>query len=240
MKNLDTELEDYLRRDELISVSLDVSEIALDKFISEGLLKDIPVLNSLMALYKSGVGVKEALFVKKLLLFLAKIQDVPSENRKRFLIEISEIEKNKKRFFEKLILTIDRLDDSEKSTLLGKIFKHLIVGNIRLVQYYRISRIIEDMMIDEINCFFYEYGYYEHNDLTNKQRCFYMDLIGKDNLKEIMIRNGLYEVTEKLVFVENIRPQQYKIEKKEKLTRLGELFAEFGFESRFYLKHPIG
>lgn len=238
-KNLSEELENSLVGSELKNVGLDIAEIAIDQFLTEGLLRDIPILNSVVALFKSGVSIKEALFIKKLLLFLKKIQEVSSEKREYFLIEISKVEKTKRRLFEKLLFTIDKLDDTEKALILGKAFKHLIVGNINLIQYYRISRVIEDMMIDEINYFFYEYGYLKHNEETREQLYYYMDLIGKNNLKEVMIRNGLFEIVEKLKFRENISPQQYHIEKKERLTTLGEIFRELGFEGYIHLKNPI-
>ena len=66
-----------------------------------------------------------------------------------------------------------------------------------------------------------------------------MKLIGPDNLQEVMIGNGFFEVKEKLIFSEHSNPKQYNIEKKENLTKLGVLFSEFGFKSQFYLNNPI-
>ena len=149
------------------------------------------------------------------------------------------ISNTKKRLFEKILFTIDKIDESEKTMLLGKVFKHLIVGNINLVQYFRISRVIENMMLDEINYFFYSHGYYKHNDDTRKKYYNYMELVGEQNLKSIMIKNDLYEIKDELTYQENRGPQQYMINKKEGLTNFGMLFCEFGFESRFYLKVPI-
>ncbi len=222
-----------------MNIGLDLSEIAIDQFINEGLLKDIPIVNTVLALFKAGTSIKDALYIKKLLLFIGKVQEVSKDKRVNFLKEISVIVEEKNRLFEKILGTIDKLDDSAKALLLGKIFKHLIVGNINLIQYYRITRVIEDMMLDEINYFFYKHGYFEHNDETREKYYFYSDIIGEDNLKSIMIKNELFEVKEELKFSRNIRPQEYRIEKKENLTKLGELFAEFGFESRYYLQNPI-
>ena len=122
---------------------------------------------------------------------------------------------------------------------MGKVFKHLIVGNINLILYYKIARIIEDMLLDEINCFFYEYGFLEHNDETREKYYYYSRLVPIDDLKLILIRNGLFEVKEELKFREHVKPNSYIIEKKEGLTDLGRLFADFGFKARYYLKNPI-
>ena len=94
-------------------------------------------------------------------------------------------------------------------------------------------------MLDEINYFFYLHGYYEHNAETREKYFYYMELIEESNLIATLIKNDLYEIKEELTYRENIRPQQYKMEKKGGLTNLGRVFCEFGFESRFYLTKPI-
>ena len=53
------------------------------------------------------------------------------------------------------------------------------------------------------------------------------------------LRNGLFEIKEELKFRENIKPQSYVIVKTESVTRLGNIFVEFGFGNCLYLTNPI-
>jgi hypothetical protein len=232
-------LEESISKSDLLNLGVDLSEIAVDQFLKDGIIKDLPVINSLVAFVKTGISIKDALYIKKLLIFLENIQGVSEEKRKKFLKEISLITEEKNRLFEKILSSIDRLDDSKKAILLAKVFKHLIVGNIDLIQYYRFARIIEDMLFDDIDFFFYRYGYYDNNDQTRQVVYNYMEKIGDDYLKEILIKHGLFELKEEPFFDESLRPNKIRFRKKEGLTKLGGIFAEMGFESRFYLENPI-
>ena len=177
MESLNKNLEASLQGDELTKIGLDLSEIAIDQLLQDGLLKDLPIVNSIVALFKTGISIKDAFYIRKLLIFIGKIQEVPKEKRIKFLKEISNVIEEKNRLFEKILFTIDKLDESGKAVLLGKVFKHLIVGNITLIQYYKVSRVIEDMLLDEINCFLYEYGYFEPNEEYREKNDYYFRLI---------------------------------------------------------------
>lgn len=235
---LSKNIENAIKSDELASLGLDFTEIAIDQFLNDGLLKDIPLVNSITAIFKTGASIRDALFIKKVLIFISTIQEIDLEKRKTFLLKLNEIKENKFRLFEKLIFTIDKIDESKKMKLLGKVFKHLIVGNIDLIQYFRICRVIEDMLLDEINFFFYEYGHYEHNDKT-REILYSMYGINTEDFKQTMIRNGLFRVREELEYWKNIVGQKYKMKKIEELTDFGKLFCEFGFKPWLKLKNPI-
>ena len=118
--NLNKELENSLKGDDLINLGIDISEMAIDHIFDEGILKDIPILNSIITVFKAGKSIRDALFVKKVILFLLTIQEVPNEKRKTFLVEMSKVQTEKNRLIEKLLLTIDKLDDSDKSLFLEK------------------------------------------------------------------------------------------------------------------------
>jgi hypothetical protein len=50
--------------------SLDYAEIGLDAFVSDGILKEIPIVKTVVGVVKSGLKVKEIFFAKKILTFL--------------------------------------------------------------------------------------------------------------------------------------------------------------------------
>lgn len=117
-------LEESISGSDLINLGLNISEIALDQFLKGGIIKDLPVINSFVAFVRTGISIKDAIYIKKLLIFLENIQEVSEEKRKKFLKEISQITEKKNRLFEKILSSIDRLDDSKKAILLAKVFKH--------------------------------------------------------------------------------------------------------------------
>jgi hypothetical protein len=53
----------------------------LDSFLDNGLVKDIPVLGTIVGLYKSSISISDKLFIKKVLHFLAELKDIPQDKR---------------------------------------------------------------------------------------------------------------------------------------------------------------
>ena len=132
------------------SVFSDLSEVAIDSFANEGIIKDIPFLNTLTSLYKSGVNVKEHLFHKKVKGLIKNISNVSKEEINDFNFKLESDHKFQVRVAEHLTLIIDRLDDIEKTKLLAKAFSAFIKSKIDFVQFRRIARAIERCMIEDL------------------------------------------------------------------------------------------
>ena len=54
-------------------------ELAIDEFLKDGILKDIPVVNTLTSVFKTGKNIRDAYFYKKLTYFLYHMNEIPSE-----------------------------------------------------------------------------------------------------------------------------------------------------------------
>lgn len=234
---LEKSLEESLTGSELVNTGLDITEIAIDQLLNEGLLKEVPVVKSLIALVKTGYSIRDALYIKKVLLFVLGVQEVSEEKRLIFLKDISQFSKEKNRLLEKIFITLDKIDDSEKAILLAKAFQHLIVGNIDKTLYYRIARIIEDMLLDDIYYFFYAYGQFNYEEESVEKYKKYSSGNIVQNLIPSLVRNGLIEFNEELK-TKGIMKMKY-VHRNEKITQLGKIFVEIGYKTNIYLKHPI-
>jgi hypothetical protein len=88
------ELFNSIATDKLGSVGRDLGEVALDTVLKEGVLRDIPVFNTIVALYQAGVEIHHHLFVRKIINFLRELSSIPLEKRWKF---VEETEKNPKK-----------------------------------------------------------------------------------------------------------------------------------------------
>ena len=61
--------------EESISCISEYAEIGLDAVMEEGVLKDIPIVSTAIALYKIGNSIKERHNLKKLLIFINEINN---------------------------------------------------------------------------------------------------------------------------------------------------------------------
>jgi len=164
---VDKNLPSAIVRGGVGDILTDLGEVGLDRFIDEGVLNDIPLLGSLVKIYKSGKNVKEYLFAKKVEAFLDNLSDFTSDEVEKFNSEIDSDPEYKSRVAEHITLILDRLDDIEKSELLAKAFSSFINGTIDFDKFRRIARAIERCIIDDLNTVHnFERANDAHNDIT--------------------------------------------------------------------------
>lgn len=115
-----------------IDTSIDYSEIALDSFFESGVLKEIPIIKSLKALYSTGVGIKDYFFVKKLLVFLKAFHSSNVDNVKlnEFKNKFSTDKKHRNKVIETIIVMNDKFLEIEKSKILAYLFQAHINSKI--------------------------------------------------------------------------------------------------------------
>lgn len=134
----------------LSDLTVDITESLFDQLLQEGLLRDIPVVSSLVNLAKAGVDAANYLFLRKTIRFLLHLKDVPEEERRRFVDQLDTDEKLKRRVGENLFLLLHRLDDMQKPELLGRIFRAFVVGKIDYVTYQKLSTTVDRIKVYSI------------------------------------------------------------------------------------------
>jgi hypothetical protein len=120
----------------------DFAELGVDAFLKEGVLRDVPLVGTLVGLVKAGLTVRDYLFVRKLVRFLREAETVPVAERQEFVKGLHDRGLNE-RVGTVLLDLIDRYDDDEKIPLLGKLFAAYVDGEIDHDEFIRFSRAIE-------------------------------------------------------------------------------------------------
>jgi len=147
----DIRLFNSIARDNFSSVVCNFGEVGFDTVFKEGILHDIPVLNTFVALYKGGVEIRHQLFVIKLISFLNELSSTPLEERQKFLEEIERNSTKRLEFEGVLLLLIERADSFQKPSILGKLLKHHILGNISYDDATRLSYMVDRVYISDLN-----------------------------------------------------------------------------------------
>lgn len=104
-------------------LSIEAGEIALNSIVESDLIDSIPVLGILNKMYKSGVGISERIFAKKILMFLDELTNLSQKENDKFQNKFLEPGSERQKFGEKLVVLIDKLDDINKSKLIAKAFR---------------------------------------------------------------------------------------------------------------------
>ena len=145
------ELFNSIGSEKISSLGRDLFEVGLDQIVNEGVLREIPVVNSLYNLGKATVAISQGLFIKKLIKFLGELSNVSYEKRQSFLEVIDKNPQKKRAFEDTLLLLIDRADSLEKPLIVGSLWQHHILGNISYEDAMRLSDIVNRVYMSDLN-----------------------------------------------------------------------------------------
>lgn len=124
-------------------------ETALDSLIESEALKDIPIFGIAFKSYSLYKKITESFFTKKILKFLIELKDIPQTKREEFITEL-ESKNETKQAGEKLLIILNRLDDDNKATIIGKLFKNTILGKVTFDNFKRLTYIIDNTYLDDL------------------------------------------------------------------------------------------
>lgn len=161
IKSISTSLTTTLKDSDLKGVTTEWSEVFLDTLLEDGIIKEIPIISTIIGIGKTGIKINEMLFLKKILYFISQVSDITAEEREKVISEIDESQKYRIKIGEKLLYIIDKCDDHEKAEIIGKLFSVFLKGLISYESFVRCSQVIEKSLIDELEWFiFTDYGEY--------------------------------------------------------------------------------
>ncbi|MDU0369099.1 hypothetical protein ACFPAF_01735 [Hymenobacter endophyticus] len=104
--------------------TLDYAEIGLDAFVSDGILKEIPIVKTVVGVVKSGLKVKEIFFAKKILTFMKEFHSgkLPKDKFYKFQQEFTSDAKYRAKVMEQIMVFNDTFLQVEKSKVLANLF----------------------------------------------------------------------------------------------------------------------
>jgi hypothetical protein len=148
-KELSKSLMQTIAESDLTKIGTDIAEISIDSILKNGILKDFPIVGSLIGIWKTGVAVNDYRFLNKMMLFLQESSALSDEKRKKIIEDLDDSEYQAEAG-EKLIAIIDKLETGSKAKLLGKTLA--LFGNniITRDEFWRISFIIERLPMSDI------------------------------------------------------------------------------------------
>lgn len=149
-KTLSIAFADSLK-EESISCIGEFAEIGLDAIMDDGILKDVPILSTAIALYKIGGSIKERHNLKKLLTFLKGINQGINDTtkRERYREKFQRNEKFRNQELEYLLVILDRYIDYDKPKLLAKLYLAYLDEEILWKELTMYASIIDHFLPDD-------------------------------------------------------------------------------------------
>lgn len=115
-----------------------------DDLVESDIVKIIPVLRAINALYKGVLGVRDRFFMRKVVLFINQYNSgFDTSETQKFASEVLTDEKFRERVIEKILILLDRFDDEFKALILAELTKNLVKRNIDWDTFQRLTYTVE-------------------------------------------------------------------------------------------------
>lgn len=141
---------------EIILTATDLGEVALDSFLESGIIKDIPLLSTVVSLFKIGHSVGDAFYIKKLATFINAVNQKTIETQKvdKYKKSIYDNPKKFKKDIEFILVLINRFIDCEKSTHLAKLYIAYLEDKIDWKDFVKYSQVIDQLFNEDLEVLF--------------------------------------------------------------------------------------
>ena len=111
----------------------DLAEVGLDAVMDDGILKDIPILSTVVGLYRIGYTIRERHEIKQLALFVAELNRgcTDESKRKQLLEKLNSDTRKSKQEIEYILVVLDSYLEYEKPKMLAKLY---MAQDVRILQ----------------------------------------------------------------------------------------------------------
>lgn len=149
-KNLSIALSNSLTS-EFSNLVSEYSEIGLDSILEDGLLKDLPIVSTVVSLYKIGKSFRERHYISKLALFLFEFNNgiANEEKLNEYRQKIKSNEKFRHKELEYVLVLIDRYVTEDKPGMLAKLYMAYLDNKINWVEFTMYSEVIDRFLLPD-------------------------------------------------------------------------------------------
>ena len=136
---------------------MDVAEYSIDEVFNNEIIKQIPIVKTVIGVIQTGINIHDRLFLKKIVAFLVGINHIPEKQRKKVVDKINSSKKYQMRVGEKLLYIIDKCDDYTNAENIAKLFSAMVKGDISYEQYLEAPRVLARISTNDLNLFIQSY-----------------------------------------------------------------------------------
>lgn len=224
------DLKSSILSSEATSLAKEYTEIALDSLLNDGIFKEIPVIGSVVGLFKIGSSIKEKHAIRKIATFLNSLEDIPDVEKEKFLKRLDDEDKNGE-LFERLLLILDRLDETIKAEIIGNLFRIYIMGALDKMMFLRCASVVEQAFVSDLIALYDQYYYYSGASKVEDERFVEYSEMRSGKITEQNLTNlGLMEMELKVSKTNSrLTSDDYEIKTKWKLNAIGVSLSTFMF-----------
>ena len=123
----------------------DLVEVGLDAVMDDGILKDIPILSTVVGLYRIGHTIRERHTIKQLALFATELNKgcVDKNKKNRILEKLNGNQQQSKQEIEYILVVLDSYLEYEKPQILAKLYIAYLEKTITWTEFAKYAAAID-------------------------------------------------------------------------------------------------
>jgi hypothetical protein len=181
----------------LLEAALENTEVVVDQFLSNDLVKDIPSIGTALKICKTFGDVGDKLFLARILRFLTELDSVQPDIKKKLIEKMRNNPDEAKKVGEAVLFSIDKVSDLEKPEVIAKISLAYINEQITCNALRRMTEAVNQAFVDDLKALI-------NKDITpNKSQEPYLRYLVTTGLTEVVAGktvdeggNLYFEITE--------------------------------------------
>ena len=126
-----------------------LGEVGLDAIMDEGILRDIPLISTVVSTYRIGEKLTERHHLKKLISFVEEINtgSINEDNRIKYITKIKNNPKKRNAELEYILVLIDRYISEDKAKMLAKLYLAYLDGIIIWEELTMYAEVVDRFLI---------------------------------------------------------------------------------------------
>lgn len=165
----------------LLEALLENTEVFIDdQFISNDLVKDIPVFGTVLKLCKTFENISNRMFQAKFWRFYTKLDSVTPQEKEALKEKIKNNPEEVKKVTEVVVLILDKVSDLEKPEIIAMIFLAYVYNQITCDEFRRIAEAVILAFVDDLKTLINE------NSIPCKSQEPYLRYLSSTGLTEIV------------------------------------------------------
>ena len=152
MLSLIPAFNDSLYNSSDLGFSIDLLELGVDSVMNDGILRDIPIVSTLVGASKLVIKIREYNLLKQTLAFISEFRsgNISPEELKCYQERLETNPKRVKEELSRVLVFLDRITDEKKSRLLALIYLALVRAQISWDSFFELSEIVDRLFSSDI------------------------------------------------------------------------------------------
>ena len=132
----------------ICTITTNIAEISLDSILKDGLLKDFPIVSTVVSLYKIGSSIKDRHDIRNLAAFVLAFNNgiTDDEKKEHYKSVINSDQKQRNRELEYILILLDRYIHYDKAEMLAKLYLAYLDGKIDWTTLAKAAEVLDRLL----------------------------------------------------------------------------------------------